>query len=325
MVEAEQDVARYYFTNTSPEQAEMKAVYHFDNSVLADGECWLDMTATPLRDSQGNVYGHHGISFDVTQTVQLQRELREVTKKAEASNQLKSAFMASMTHELRTPLNAIMGFTEVLRATEEPEERAEYIRIVRNSCDMLVRLINDIFEASTITDGPSSIEPAEVEFSKSFDDICLMLEQRVTEKGLKFIKENPYYSFCTVLDMGRMQQSITNFVTNAVKFTEQGHIRVGYRITTPDDTLDVLEGKPRFAHKDGLYIYCEDTGSGIPKDKQDLIFQRFVKLNEYVQGTGLGLNICQSIAERCGGTIGVRSEGEGKGSTFWVWIPAKTN
>ena len=325
MVEAEQDVARYYFTNTSPEQAEMKAVYHFDNSVLADGECWLDMTATPLRDSQGNVFGHHGISFDVTQTVQLQRELREVTKKAEASNQLKSGFMASMTHELRTPLNAIMGFTEVLRATEEPEERAEYIRIVRNSCDMLVRLINDIFEASTITDGPSSIEPAEVEFSKSFDDICLMLEQRVTEKGLKFIKENPYYSFCTVLDMGRMQQIITNFVTNAVKFTEQGHIRVGYRITTPDDTLDVLEGNPRFAHKDGLYIYCEDTGSGIPKDKQNLIFQRFVKLNEYVQGTGLGLNICQSIAERCGGTIGVRSEGEGKGSTFWVWIPAKAN
>ena len=100
---------------------------------------------------------------------------------------------------------------------------------------------------------------------------------------------------------------------------------MGYRITTPDDTLDVLEGNPRFAHKDGLYIYCEDTGSGIPKDKQDLIFQRFVKLNEYVQGTGLGLNICQSIAERCGGTIGVRSEGEGKGSTFWVWIPAKTN
>lgn len=325
MVETEQDVARYYFTNTSPEQAEMKAVYHFDNSVLEEGNCWLDMTATPLRDSQGNVYGHHGISFDVTQTVQLQRELREVTKKAEASNQLKSGFMASMTHELRTPLNAIMGFTEVLRATEKPEERAEYIRIVRNSCDMLVRLINDIFEASTITDGPSSIEPAEVEFSKSFDDICLMLEQRVTEKGLKFIKENPYYSFCTVLDMGRMQQIITNFVTNAVKFTEQGHIRVGYRITSPDDTLDVLEGNPRFAHKDGLYIYCEDTGSGIPKDKQDLIFQRFVKLNEYVQGTGLGLSICQSIAERCGGTIGVRSEGEGKGSTFWVWIPAKTN
>ena len=97
-------------------------------------------------------------------------------------------------------------------------------------------------------------------------------------------------------------------MTNAVKYTKQGHIRVGYR-------KEEREGK------EGLYIYCEDTGTGIPKDKQASVFERFVKLNEFVQGTGLGLSICKSIAERCGGQIGIDSEGDGHGSTFWIWVP----
>jgi signal transduction histidine kinase len=101
-----------------------------------------------------------------------------------------------------------------------------------------------------------------------------------------------------------VQQLLTNFVTNAVKITKQGHIRVGYRY-----------------QDDGLYLYCEDTGAGIPQDKQDVIFERFVKLNEFSQGTGMGLSICKTIALRCGGRVGVNSEGAGKGSTFWVWLP----
>ena len=303
IVVGEQDVARYIFNNTDAGQPDLNMVYHFDNSVVTEGDSWFNMRATPIRGAQGNVIGHRGISFEMTKTYQLQRELHEVTKRAEASNQIKRGFMASMTHELRTPLNAIMGFTDVLRITEG-EERKEYIRIVRNSCDMLVRLINDIFEASTIKEGPDSIEPAHVDFAKSFDDICLMLEPRITDPGLTFIKENPYSTFETTLDIGRIQQIITNFVTNAVKFTKEGHIKVGYRY-----------------EQYGLYIYCEDTGAGIAKEKQKMVFDRFVKLDEYVQGTGLGLNICKSIAERCGGRIGVNSEGEGHGSTFWIWIP----
>ena len=317
VVENEQDVVRYYFTNTNDEQSEMNAIFHFNHTVLTDEERWFNMKSTPLRDAQGHVIGHHGISYDVTNNIMLQRELREVTRRAEASNQMKSAFMASMTHELRTPLNAVVGFTDVLRMTEEPEERAEYIRIVRNSSDMLVRLINDIFEASIITAGPDSIKPVDVDFAKAFDDICLMLEQRVSESGLTFIKENPYETFPATLDIGRIQQIITNFVTNAVKFTKQGHIRVGYK-QAPCPSTQESEN-----NADGLYIYCEDTGYGIPKDKQEQIFDRFVKLDEYAQGTGLGLNICKSIAERCGGHVGVNSEGEGHGSTFWFWIPVK--
>jgi signal transduction histidine kinase len=103
-----------------------------------------------------------------------------------------------------------------------------------------------------------------------------------------------------------MQQVITNFVTNATKYTQEGHIKVGYRY-----------------QDGGIYMYCEDTGAGIPKDKQASVFERFVKLNDFVQGTGLGLSICKTIAERTGGKIGVDSEGEGQGSTFWIWIPCE--
>ncbi|MBQ8655766.1 MAG: transporter substrate-binding domain-containing protein [Prevotella sp.] len=304
--EREQDVARYYFTNTSSEQTEINAVFHFVRTNSSNNEAWLNMMSKPRYNAKGNVIGHQGIFSDMTQTIYMQRNLHEVTQRAKAAGQLKSGFMASMTHELRTPLNAIMGFTEILRITEQQEERTEYIRIVRNSCDMLVRLINDIFEASNITEGPVSIKPAKVDFAKSFDDICLMLEQRVAESGLKFLKDNPYQTFPTTLDIGRIQQVLTNFVTNAVKFTKEGHIKLGYRY-----------------ERDGLYIYCEDTGMGILPDKQNVIFDRFVKLDEFSQGTGLGLNICKSITERCGGEIGVKSEGKDKGSTFWVWIPCK--
>ena len=214
--------------------------------------------------------------------------------------------MASMTHELRTPLNAIVGFTSVLQALGDSPERAEYVRIIRNSSDMLQRLINDIIEASSITDGEVTINPQDVNFATAFDDICLTLSQRVQEPGVEFQKENPYDNFYTVLDIGRVQQVITNFVTNAVKFTKTGHIKVGYRY-----------------ENHGLYLYCEDTGLGIPAEKQQMVFDRFVKLDEFVQGTGMGLAISKSIAERCGGKIGVTSEGTGKGSTFWIWIPCE--
>jgi signal transduction histidine kinase len=236
--------------------------------------------------------------------MEAQEKLRIETARAEDSGRQKAAFLANMTHEIRTPLNAIVGFSDLLPMIDNAADKQEFIRIIRNNCDMLLRLINDILEASNIESRPLAIEPADVDFAQAFDDICQTLEQRVQEPGVQFIKDNPYANCYAYLDKGRMQQVITNFVTNAVKYTHQGHIKVGYR----------LEG-------DTLYIYCEDTGAGIPKDKQAMVFDRFVKLNDYVQGTGLGLSICKSIAERCGGSIGVNSEGEGKGSTFWIRIP----
>ncbi len=266
----------------------------------------FDITFKPVVNAQGEIIGHEGIAADITRITNTRERLSEETRRAEDSVRMKSAFMASMTHELRTPLNAIVGFTSVLQAMGESPERAEYVRIVRNSSDMLQRLINDIIVASNITDGSLIIDPVEVDFAKSFEDICLTLAQRVQAPEVEFIKDNPYEHLYTTIDIGRIQQILINFVTNAVKFTKQGHIKVGYHY-----------------ERHGLYIYCEDTGSGIPKEKQKIVFDRFVKLDEFVQGTGMGLAICKSIAERCGGEIGVNSEGAGKGTTFWTWIPCE--
>ena len=281
-------------------------IYHFNHTTTGPEEGWFEISGQPIRNKDGKVTGHFGVSIDITNFMKARKELEVVTKQASESVRMKSGFMASMTHELRTPLNAIVGFTSVLSAFADSPERAEYVRIIRNSSDMLQRLINDIIDASSLTDGVISIKPEQVDFARMFDDICFTLQQRIEKPEVQFWKDNPYKSFVTTIDPGRIQQVLTNFLTNAVKFTKEGHIRLGYRY-----------------QDDGLYLFCEDTGAGIPKDKQQIVFNRFVKLDEFVQGTGMGLAICKSIAESCGGKIGVDSEGAGKGSTFWLWIPCK--
>ena len=262
------------------------------------------ITFHPMMNDQGEIIGHEGIASDITHITKTESELAKETVLAEESVRMKSAFMASMTHELRTPLNAIIGFTSVMEALGDSPERGEYVRIIHNSTDMLQRLINDIIEASSISYGAFPIKPEETDFAMAFEDICITLAQRVQDPNVEFQKDSPFDHFPTTIDIGRIQQVLTNFVTNAVKFTTQGHIRLGWK---PKDN--------------GLYLYCEDTGKGIPADKQSLIFEQFVKLDEFVQGTGMGLAICKSIAERCGGKIGVTCEGEDKGSTFWLWVP----
>ena len=281
-------------------------IYHFNHTMTGPEEGWFEISGQPIRNKDGKVTGHFGVSIDITNFMKARKELEVVTKQASESVRMKSGFMASMTHELRTPLNAIVGFTSVLSAFADSPERAEYVRIIRNSSDMLQRLINDIIDASSLTDGVISIKPEQVDFARMFDDICFTLQQRIEKPEVQFWKDNPYKSFVTTIDPGRIQQVLTNFLTNAVKFTKEGHIRLGYRY-----------------QNDGLYLFCEDTGAGIPKDKQQIVFNRFVKLDEFVQGTGMGLAICKSIAESCGGKIGVDSDGAGKGSTFWLWIPCK--
>jgi signal transduction histidine kinase/ABC-type amino acid transport substrate-binding protein len=270
------------------------------------GTVFID-TLRPIIDDKGIIIGHEGISYDITAITKARFRLQEITAKAEKSVQEKSAFMASMTHELRTPLNAIIGFTSILQTIDSPEERSEYLRIIQNSCDMLQRLINDVIEASDANDSPKVIVPVKVDFSKTFDDICLTLRQRAAQKPeLAFLTDNPFDTLAICVDVERIVQFLTNFMTNALKFTKKGHIRIGY------------------TYKDkGLYLYCEDTGIGIPKEQQAVIFDRFTKLDEFVQGTGMGLNICKSLVERMGGQIGVESEGKDMGTKFWIWIPCE--
>ena len=280
-------------------------VRHLSHTFAKNEPQWFCYVVRRKCNAEGKGIGYTGIAIELTELITTQQRLKETTEIANDSIRLKSVFLASMTHELRTPLNAIVGFATVLKATEDPLERQELIDIINNSCDMLQRLINDILEASAITSATAlNIKPEEVDFVRAFDNICFTLQQRITQAGLELKKENPYEHFFTTLDIGRVQQIVTNFVTNAVKFTQQGYVKLGYRY-----------------ERHGLYVYCEDTGAGIPKDKQEVIFDRFIKLDEFIQGTGMGLNICKGLAERMDGKIGVESEGLGKGSTFWLWLP----
>jgi len=293
----------------------LNVIHKFNSSPISNQTKWFQISGIPISDKDGKTSRYIGVVRNITSLIDAQEQLRKETARAEDSGKMKSTFLANMTHEIRTPLNAIVGFSDLLPVVDTQEERMEFIRIIRNNCDMLMRLINDILEASTMGQA-LAILPTEVDFAPIFDDICQTLSQRVQEPGVEFIKDSRYEHCHTILDKGRVQQVLTNFVTNAVKYTHQGYIKVGYHW----DRRQTHDGKQE---ANGLLFYCMDTGAGIPKDKQSSVFERFVKLDDFVQGTGLGLSICQTIAERCNGHIGVTSEGVGKGSTFWMWIPCE--
>ena len=290
-----------YFNVPRTELTYMRPFFHKTGDLQ-----WNFIDSVPIFDKNGELTGSYGVVRNVDELIKKQEKLKKETERANDSGRLKSVFMANMTHEIRTPLNSIVGFSDILPMLSTKEEKEEIIRVIMNNCDMLLRLINDILAISSLDSGGIHIEPSKVDFAKSFNDICDSLRERVQEPGVEFIKENPYKSFETVIDNGRLQQVITNFVTNAVKYTHQGHIKVGYRY-----------------ENQGLYIYCEDTGEGIPKEAQDKVFERFVKLNDFIQGTGLGLSICKAIAEGHHGKVGVESAGKDKGSTFWIWVPCE--
>ena len=243
-----------------------------------------------------------GINYDITELKETEAELIQARDKAEMMDRLKSAFLANMSHEIRTPLNAIVGFSDLLVETEELSERQEYIKIVRENNDLLLQLISDILDLS-------KIEAGTFEFTSGDVDVNLLCEDIVRSMGMKAKGEvelvlDNHLPVCHVIsDRNRIHQVISNFVNNAMKFTSEGSIHVGYKL------------------KDGeLEFYVEDTGIGIEKEQVPHIFERFVKLNSFVHGTGLGLSICQSIVEQLGGRIGVDSE-KGKGSRFWFTIP----
>ena len=271
---------------------------------------WNFIDSVPYYDESGKQTGTYGVVRNVTTLINKQEQLKEETERANQSGLRKSTFLASMSHEIRTPLNAIVGFSDVLATMSTPEEREGIIQVISNNCDMLLRLINDILALSSLESGDITVKPSKTDFAQCFENVATSLAQRVKNPNLEFKAENPYPILYATIDGGRIQQVITNFVTNAIKYTHKGHIKIGYELQNRHD-------------KEGLYIYCEDTGDGIPKEHQGKVFDRFVKLNDFIQGTGLGLSICKIIADNSGGEIGVNSEGKGCGSTFWIWIPCK--
>ena len=273
---------------------------------------WVQVNGIPEYDKNGQLVGAFGVWRDISDLMHKQDQLRKETQRARESGEKKALFLANMTHEIRTPINAIVGFSEIMATLTTSEEKQEVVRIIKNNCDMLLRLMNDILTASSLGTSHMSIEPTDVEFSTAFNELCESLRLRVQEPGVEFITDNPYDTLQIHVDFGRVAQVITNFVTNAVKYTHKGHIKVGYRTE-----IRTVDGKER----NGLYVYCEDSGEGISTEAQGRIFEQFYKVDDFVQGTGLGLSICKAFADACNGDIGVISEGKGKGSVFWMWIP----
>lgn len=234
-------------------------------------------------------------------------ELLEAKKEAEKSDKLKSAFLANMSHEIRTPLNAIVGFTELIKDAQDDKEKEEYWNIISSNNELLLRLIGDILDLSKIEAGMIDLNPRMFDMTELIDSLYASIKQRPISPGVALIHECEYKHCYVVLDKNRVSQILTNFITNAIKFTVKGHIKFGYEYVD-----------------NGIRLYCEDTGIGISKEKVDNVFKRFYKLNDFAQGTGLGMAICKAIIDDMHGKISVDST-EGKGSLFWAWIPVKAD
>lgn len=236
--------------------------------------------------------------WDITE--QQQNEIELI--KAKEADKLKSTFLANMSHEIRTPLNAIIGFSDIAMEENDPEERQIFSNIIHKNCDLLLQLINDILDFSKIEAGTLEINQQYVDIKDICQEIYTTHSIKIPEQ-ITFLFSNDHPSVKIYTDPGRMMQVISNFLTNAIKFTSQGTIRLSYE----------TEGN-------NIKVSVSDTGIGISENDFKSIFQRFVKINEFKQGTGLGLAISKMIIERLGGTIGLNSE-KGKGSVFWFTLP----
>lgn len=272
---------------------------------------WVEVrAAVDERDANGKPLSLIGTSMTVTQRKEMEEALVQAKVKAEEANTLKSSFLANISHEIRTPLNAIVGFSSLLVSAERgiSEEKQEYINIIENNNTLLLQLISDVLDLSKIEAGTMEFDYAPVDVHGLFIELEDTFRLRNKKSGIRICYRHRTTECVVKADRNRLVQVMMNLMNNAVKFTGEGSIEFGF---------DVRE--------DGfLHFYVTDTGCGIPEERLEDIFGNFVKLNSFVQGTGLGLTICRAIVEKMGGKIGAVSR-LGQGSTFWFTLPYTAN
>lgn len=272
---------------------------------LSEGEVTIEISAIPVYNSTNTeMLGGLMKIEDVSDKKRIEHLLYEV-KKADEANKLKSAFLANMSHEIRTPLNAIVGFSNLLAETEDANEKQEFVHLINTNNDLLLQLINDIIDMAKIESGTLDFVYSDVEINELMNNLLLQMQLKNKQKTVT-IEFSPKQPQCIIsTDRYRVMQILINLISNAIKFTPKGSITFGYQLDEPANEI---------------YFFVKDTGNGIPSNKINKIFDRFVKLNAFAQGTGLGLPICAMIVDRFGGTIGVESK-EGVGSLFWFRLP----
>ena len=243
---------------------------------------------------------------DITRLKKVQEELEAARRVAEVAGEQKTAFLANMSHEIRTPLNAIVGFAGLLSNASE-SERNSYVEIIKGNTNMLLQLVNDILDMSKIEAGTLEFIYSDTDVNQIMLELEGIFRLRLEEADspVRIVFE-PCLPVCFIhTEKNRVSQVLSNFLSNAFKYTKEGSITLGYKV-----------------REDDIYFYVQDTGAGIPAGKVDKVFERFMKLDAKKQGTGLGLSISRTIIKKLGGEIGVFSE-YGKGSTFWFTLPVK--
>jgi len=226
----------------------------------------------------------------------------EKLKKDLAESKAFSEFFANMSHEIRTPINTMSGFSQLIADTDDVSERRRYAGIIEESSKQIQRLISDILDISKVDSGKMKFFPERFDLTAALDHECEALGNLEHSKDVAILTEFPYRKCMITTDRTRLIQIVTNFITNAFKYTSKGTITIGYEV----------DGA-------GFKVYVKDTGKGIESNPMT-VFERFKRLDGHVKGTGLGLAICKSMAEGQGGKVGVVSA-SGVGSTFWVWLP----
>lgn len=262
----------------------------------------IELTSQPVFSDEGGLEGVVARFDDITEKEQFVYELAKAKEKAEQSDNLKSAFLANMSHEIRTPLNSIVGFSQLLPDVENREDQESYINIINSNSQILLNLINDILDLSKIEAGYFTCNNVLFDLSKLFSDLEITFRQKV-RVGVQLIGDIPEGPFPVNLDGIRVSQVVTNFMTNAIKFTQRGHIKMGF-----------------IPMQDSVKLYVEDTGCGMTPQKVEHVFDRFEKLDSFEQGTGLGTSIAKAIVDAYDGQVGVESV-VGVGSTFWAILP----
>ena len=260
---------------------------------------YSSFTYSVVEDEAGNIVVITFIQRDITEDIIYQQNLITAKNKAEEADKLKSTFLANMSHEIRTPLNAIVGFSELLTETDDAEEKFEYKQLIETNSEILLKLIGDILDLSKIEVGSIDINRQKLNLCQLCDELYRSFQQRIKNPKVILKLINPYTKCVANFDKYRFMQIFTNFATNAIKYTPQGEIVMGY---------ECMPGQVR--------IYVKDSGIGIPEEKKNRIFSRFEKLDTFAQGTGLGLSICKAIADATGGEVGFKSKAN-IGSEFW--------